>query len=59
MEQDQVIINIRLYRNLMLNINSCIIILNGIVQILLSIYDIMVNELEDVEMEDEDAAAAN
>ena len=59
MEHDQVIINIRLYRNLMLNINSCIIILNGIVQILLSIYDIMVNELEDVEMEDEDAAAAN
>lgn len=31
MEHDQVIINIRLYRNLMLNINSCIIILNGIV----------------------------
>lgn len=43
----------------MLNINSCIIILNGIVQIALSIYDILVNELEDVEMEDEEAAGVN
>lgn len=43
----------------MLNINSCIIILNGIVQIALSIYDILVNELEDVELEDEEAAGGN
>ena len=41
----------------MLNINSCIIILNGIVQIALSIYDILVNEMEDIEVEDDEAVA--